>query len=72
LEVEREFLGGINREYSGYEINLEQRGKGWEGIGWEGIGWEGIGWELIVIMYQTEVRVVQGSSIGKQKGSIGA
>ena len=55
-------LGGINREYSGYEINLEQRGKGWEGIGWE----------LIVIMYQTEVRVVQGSSIGKQKGSIGA
>ena len=62
MEVEREFLGGINREYSGYEINLEQRGKGWEGIGWE----------LIVIMYQTEVRVVQGSSIGKQKGSIGA
>ena len=49
MEVERELLGGINREYSGYEINLEKRGKGWEGIGWE----------LIVIMYQTELS--QGS-----------
>ena len=54
-------LGGINREYSGYEINFKQKGKRFGGIRL------GIDCDYV----SNKVRVVQESSSVKQKGSIG-